>query len=353
MAVLHFLDVGPGDCSIIKHASGRITTIDVCKARSIVPTSAGLLGARAHYNRLLTPAPGAHGLYSGAQLRAPFGVPVLDTMGLQAPDYENAIAYMKARDLDHIFRHIQSHTDMDHMDGIADLFAEFPPANFWDTANTCEKDFENVTQYREKDWLLYRSIREGYASIQPRRLVLYSGSTGSYWNTPGIYGEPHDNLYILAPTPALVQAANQSQDFNDCSYVILWSTPAGRVLFCGDSHDKTWEHILANYLPWIVGVELMIAPHHGRDSERDRAFLSAVKPKLTLFGRAPSEHLAYDAWSNRDLAYITSNQCGTIVVDASTAPMKVFVTKGMFAQSRNPYSWYNDRHRAWFLQTIS
>lgn len=55
MAVLHFLDVGPGDCSIIKHASGRITTIDVCKARSIVPTSAGLLGAHAHYNRLLTP----------------------------------------------------------------------------------------------------------------------------------------------------------------------------------------------------------------------------------------------------------------------------------------------------------
>ena len=37
MGVMHFLNVRPGDCSIIQHASGRVTIVGVCKARSPKP----------------------------------------------------------------------------------------------------------------------------------------------------------------------------------------------------------------------------------------------------------------------------------------------------------------------------
>jgi len=33
MALIHFLNVKQGDCSIIEHNSGRVTVIDVCNAR--------------------------------------------------------------------------------------------------------------------------------------------------------------------------------------------------------------------------------------------------------------------------------------------------------------------------------
>jgi competence protein ComEC len=324
MGTFHFLDVGHGDCSIIEHASGRVTMIDVCKARA-------------------TAAPGAHAYYNS-----------LWPAGLlkSAADYVNPISYMRDRKVGALFRYIQSHTDMDHMDGLTDLFAEFPPLNFWDTANTCGKDDGFGFGYRREDWELYKSIRDGVIGA-PRRLVLYAGAQGPFYNAVTEPGETHDGLYVLAPTPELVRAANECQDFNDCSYVVLWVTRAGRVLFSGDSHDDTWEHILANYADLVADVEIMIAPHHGRDSGRDRKFLDIVRPKLTLFGRAPSEHLAYDAWSNRRLMYITANQAGTVVVDATTNDMHVYVAKEAFARREYPRTWNADIYGGWYWGSIS
>lgn len=408
MGILHFLDIGPGDCSIIKHASARITVIDVCRARSVKP-------AQQIFNALLNslsppPAqPSLGALLSGPHAPPPqeptlgsvfgslasalvpnpldWGTPILSgvskeatlgaILGRSAPplspsvpfqaalealrrnpptsaaanDYENPIAYMTARSLHPVFRQILSHTDMDHMDGLADLYEEFPPANFWDTSNTCKKTFGPGSPYREKDWLLYKSLRDGTALNAPTRLTLYAGDRGKYFNNGGEDGS-QDGLFVLAPTHKLVSDANARQDFNDCSYVILYRSAGGRILFCGDSHDKTWEHILAWHLDDVIGVDLMIAPHHGRHSDRDWDFLRALQPKLTLFGRAPSEHLAYGAWSNLGLPYITSNQAGNVIVDTDTAPMQVFVAKEAFARKRNPYTWFSDYHKAWFLQDI-
>ena len=38
--------------------------------------------------------------------------------------------------------------------------------------------------------------------------------------------------------------ANKKDDYNDCSYVLLYRTGDRRIVFGGDSHDRTWEHIL-------------------------------------------------------------------------------------------------------------
>jgi beta-lactamase superfamily II metal-dependent hydrolase len=384
MGVLHFLDVGQGDCSIIKHLSGRITMIDVCKARTTTHTGLNaLLGGTLPVQRpslgalLQGPLPrsslspfdaavleAVRGAPASGSSLSPFDAVVRDALRApsaprsllsewaSAPEHENPIAYMKAKGLDHIFRYIQTHPDMDHMDGLADLFAAFAPDNFWDTRNTCRKDFEGVTQYRKEDWSLYTSLRDGTARNPPLRLELYSGDQAPYFNRPGLEGGDHDHLHILAPTPWLVAEANRTGEFNDASYVVLWYSRAGRVLFCGDSHDKTWDHILANYGNTIAGVELMIAPHHGRDSDRTRDFLDVARPKLTLFGRAPSQHLAYDAWSNRGLGYITNFQAGTVIVDASQVPMQVFVAKEAFARRQNPRTQFSHAHQAWLLGVI-
>ena len=77
-----------------------------------------------------------------------------------------------------------------------------------------------------------------------------------------------------------------------------------------------------------------------------------MRPKLTFFGNAPSEYLAYDAWNKRDLDYITNNQAGCMVVEVGDDSMPVYVTNEKFARSRNASTYYSEPHRAWFLQII-
>ena len=79
-----------------------------------------------------------------------------------------------------------------------------------------------------------------------------------------------------------------------------------------------------------IVVDLLIAPHHGRKSGRSYDFLDYVNPKLTFFGCASSEHLAYNAWNYRKLTHITNNQCGCIVAEGYDA-MHIYIENSTFA----------------------
>ena len=180
----------------------------------------------------------------------------------------------------------------------------------------------------------------GKPQSNPKRLALYSGSHGQFYNEGETPKSSGDGLYILAPTSELLLSGNECEDFNDCSYVILYKAGNHRILFAGDSHDETWTHILDKHESSVTDVDLLIAPHHGRDSGRDWEFLDVVNPSLTLLGNADSEHLAYSAWNNRRLPFITNNQAGCVMIDAETDTMFVYVTCEAFAKASNPETFY-------------
>ena len=129
------------------------------------------------------------------------------------------------------------------------------------------------------------------------------------------------------------------------------TSPLGR--YAGDSHDATWDHILANHKAEVSRVDVLVAPHHGRDSGRDYEFLDVVKPKLTLFGNAPSEYLAYDQWTSRDLMFITNNQAGTIILNVLGENLDVFVSHEPFARAfvedRTYDTHFSADSRGWFI----
>jgi beta-lactamase superfamily II metal-dependent hydrolase len=335
MTILHFLNVGQGDCSIIWHATGRVSMVDVCRARRSMPRSSrglSLLEAFARDQRGEMPAHLAGLQHAG---------PAADV------GHTNPIDYLRKIGVVYLHRFILTHPDMDHMDGLADLIDTFPPLNFWDTANI--KAFTPSRQYRDEDWRLYLGLRDGLITDGPTRLILHAGDTGAFWNRGGYGGVPHDDLHVLAPTPELISAANRVGDWNDASYVLLQLTPAGRILFWGDAHDRTRAYVVSRYADLLRGVEIMIAPHHGRDSNGDRDYLSIIQPRLTLFGCAPSQHLAYDAWYNRDLRFITNTQAGNIVVDSRTTAMAIYVENEAFARKQNAQTFFDPIYDAWFL----
>jgi beta-lactamase superfamily II metal-dependent hydrolase len=328
MPVIHYLNVGSGDCSLITHHSGHVTVVDVFNAQK--------------ENVLLEKVTAL----SAAQEEGVLG-------NFNQKKYPvNPISYLKSHEITSVFRFIATHPDMDHLGGIKLFFETFEPLNFWDTDNQEEKDFEEETKYNEDDWIFYKNLRDTSPKSDPKRLTLCSGARGKYYNEDEEGKGGGDGLHILAPTTELVAEANESGDYNDCSYVILYKTHNHRVLFGGDSHDKTWEHILSAHKSDVKSVDLLIAPHHGRASKRSYEFLDVLRPKMTFFGNANAEHLAYGAWNYRKLPFITNNQAGSMVVDAESDPMGLYVTNKRFAEASNPDTFYSSTFKAYYYGTI-
>ena len=328
MSRIHFLNVKEGDCSVIQHNTGRVSVIDVCNAQPLTPDS-----------RAITLSDS----YASHAVGGNFG---------QKNHPVNPIEYFESRGISQIFRFVLTHPDMDHMDGLRFLMHKYRPPNFWDTANNKEvsdSDWES-SHYSKNDWELYKTIRDGKPTRDPKRLTLYSGDNGMYWNEdPPNDG---DGITILSPTPALVAEANQTGDYNDCSYVLLYYTGNYKIVFGGDSHDKTWNHILENHKSRVSDVDLLIAPHHGRDSGRSYEFLDVLKPKMTFFGNAKSEHLAYHAWNNRNLEFITNNQANCMIVNISQIAMSLYVTHENFARAKNPSTTYSPEIQGWYVKNV-
>ena len=331
MPTIHFLNVKDGDCSVIQHVSGRVSMIDVCNAKP----SESMASMR-------------------EMALAKSAIPTVGGNFNQKAYPVNPLAYLAEHGISSIFRFILTHPDMDHMDGIKALFDEFPPVASWDTDNQKEMDSSSwsTSPYNRADWDFYKNLRDTNPHDNPRRLTNFSGDNGQYWNRDENGNPGGDGWTILSPTQELVNEANETDDYNDCSYVLLYRTGNKRIVFGGDSHDRSWEHILKNWNEDVRNIDLLIAPHHGRDSGRSYEFLNVLRPTLTFFGNARSEHLAYDHWRNRGLPIVTNNQANCMVVDASTTPMNLYVTNETFAKRVNPSTFYSHRFQAWFAYPI-
>lgn len=73
---------------------------------------------------------------------------------------------------------------------------------------------------------------------------------------------------------------------------------------------------------------------------------------MTFFGNANSEHLAYSAWDYRKLEFITNNQANCMVVDCTGDNLSVYLTNENFARKVNPYTFFNEKYKAWYLKDI-
>lgn len=304
---VHFLNVKQGDCVLLERPSGRLTMIDICSGNlSIKEPEASLAG-----------------LFKAEKPRGNYQMCSKPT---------NPVDYLTSKGLNEIWRFVLTHPDMDHMDGIKELFRRKTVHHFWDCGiRKAKPEFESGGPYLEDDWNFYEDLIndrvKGTKVIGPR-----AGDIGKYWSSDDDEGNGHgDYISIVSPNEGLVSSANNNGDINDASYVIVYRSCAGRIIFSGDSNDKTWEYILENHEDLVSDAAVLFAPHHGRRSDRDYAFLDVVKPRISFFGCAPSDHLAYSAWQYRDLLYFTNNQCGNVHIYPEDKQVDVFIENSTYA----------------------
>lgn len=323
---VHALNVGEGDCYILDRGTSRGTTvIDICS---------GNLEAKP-----LTLAE----LMKSAKPKGNYGMAEKPT---------NPVDYMVNKGLTRIWRFILTHPDMDHMDGIKNLFQTCSVSNFWDSEARCEKpDFSNG-RYKEEDWNFYTDLIGGQVSgvnvVKPK-----AGAKNKYWNHDDEEGGG-DYVHIVSPNLDLIAAASKTGDTNDASYVIVYQSAAGKIVFPGDSHDATWKHVLEHHRALVADAAVLFAPHHGRKSDRDYSFLDVVKPRVSFFGCAPSEHLAYSAWDYRKLLFFTSNQCGNVHIypNFDTKKVDVYIENRSYASDFNGGAEREQKDGYWHLCSV-
>jgi beta-lactamase superfamily II metal-dependent hydrolase len=223
---------------------------------------------------------------------------------------------------------------MDHLDGFDALLDQFAVCNFWDTGvRRAKPDFAEHCTYREADWDRYVTVRDGEEEGVATG-IRRAGAQFAFGNKNEKGEGGGDGLYILAPDRELVNNSQEDGDLNDSSYVILYRSSGGRVLLPGDAHDDTWDYVTKHYAKDVAGCSFMLALHHGRDSDREYEFLDHIRPTVTLIGCAPSEHIDYSQWRNRNLECFTSNQAGNVVLDIFGGQIDVYVENVTFAKAK-------------------
>ena len=135
MASVHFLNVAPGDCTIIRHASGRVSMIDICDGN----IEEQVIKADLAEARRMSP-------------RGNFGMCAYPT---------NPIGYIQSLGIENIWRFILTHPDMDHMDGLNALVDTIGINNFWHPGVDREPPEFEGGPYDEADWNRYAKLRAG------------------------------------------------------------------------------------------------------------------------------------------------------------------------------------------------
>lgn len=246
---IYVLNVGKGNCVVVPFPSGRLSVVDIDDSH--IPDEEELVED-----------------ISGVK-KMPLTHPV-DWICDQFPN-------------DDVFRFILTHPDMDHMSGLSRLSDEKPIKNFWSVANTkemSEGDFENGP-YSYEDWVAYKNYKaglKGNTALGPLR----EHTSDCCW--------VQDGIRILSPDKAIVDQANEEEEYNHASYVLSIRHENGRrVILGGDASREALDNTAAYYKTSYdkqafdrLRGSVVVAPHHGSKNNTSKGFMDAVSPDAVV-----------------------------------------------------------------------
>lgn len=224
----------------------------------------------------------------------------------------------EAKDGKEITRFISTHPDDDHFRGLPYLDDQIGIVNFYCVENKAVKEDDT------EDFKRYCELRDG-----EHHFYISKGCSRKWMNRSDDERDS-SGINILWPVvnntefkKVLASAASDGSDVNNLSPVITYSIENNIVaMWMGDMEHDFLEKI-KDQVDWPK-VDLLFAPHHGRDSGKISAdVLKKLDPYIIIIGEAPSKHLNYYAGYNT----IKQNSAGDIVFDCSGNRVHIYVSK--------------------------
>lgn len=265
MIEIHFLNVGHGDCTIIKFDSKRIAMIDINNSKVLDEDSRREIARRFGYSdELLT-------LYEYLRVK-PDKIKKYEETLTDPVEY-----YQKKFGEESIFRFILTHPDMDHMTGLYRLNTQegIPILNFWDTKHSVTKsddpkDWEN-TGYDIRDWRHYKVLRKSESS--PRALFYLRGDQYSFFK--------EDSIHIWSPFEHQ-EDISEDNEINELSYILFIQHGKCNIMLGGDATTEVWQQIYESRDGKFPKIHLLKASHHGRKTGYHWQSIKAMAPDYTV-----------------------------------------------------------------------
>ncbi len=214
-------------------------------------------------------------------------------------------------------RFISTHPDQDHVQGLKYLDSRMGLLNFYCIKNAATK--EDPTE----DFEHYCKLRD-----DPKKAFYIFKGCSRRWMNEWNDERGSAGINILWPSTsntdfqAALDAAESGESPNNTSAIIKYSLNGGvTALWMGDLETEFMEKIDGQVdLP---KVDLLFAPHHGRESGRvPDEWLEQMDPTVIVLGEAESEKMwYYPGWN-----VITQNSAGDIVFDCQSGKVHVYVS---------------------------
>ncbi len=267
MLKVHILNVGHGDCIISEFPSGRLTVVDINRSQqmdmdSLMEILALMDPSKASLNRIL------HNMglmdYHSLIESAGYYIQLTDPI---------SYIYQLSRNRYNIFSFISTHPHMDHLTGLFDLYQTIKMANAWVLPNSFTQHLSRLSETQKADWELYKFLRDGKQSTI-KVITPLAGDMNNFWADEGIK--------ILAPNQILLNTADNNNDANSMSYVLLIKYGYSKIILGGDAEEVTWKYIVENFKDEIENIHLLKASHHGRDRGYYQPAVKLMSPAYTV-----------------------------------------------------------------------
>lgn len=294
-----FVNVGHGDCTIVKFPSGRVMMVDICNSKVLdEDTKAELLETEgwSATSVAVDRAMGWAGAESAVRRYADLLDDPIDVLKNNLPGQD-------------IWRFILTHPDMDHMTGLHRLFShedDIGVTVFWDTDNSKGEPEKHGKGYDERDWEEYKRIRGREAD--PQAMQLYRDAWNHYWSD--------DSIYILSPTPSLKDECNENEDWNNLSYALRIVHGESSLILPADVEGRAQRAMVEHFGKKLKSTVLK-APHHGRASGYHEDFAEAVNPDYTIVsvGKKPSSDASNKYKKHTNKSVFSTRFQGTIYAE--------------------------------------
>jgi competence protein ComEC len=285
---IHVLNVGAGSCTVMRSPQGRTAMIDINDG-----------GELRSYER--------EEIVKTASLLEQAIVLAREKRKLDDP-----IEWYRANIGGSVFRFILSHPDKDHMSGIRRLLqGELDVTNFWDLPHKRtrkESDFSSEGGWRDWQWYdAFRRKLEVEGVTWPKRLEPMRGDSRDFWAA--------DDIEILSPTVQLVADCDESDVYNDASYVLrVAHGPTSSLMLASDVEEKAWNDMLAARVRLRANV--LIASHHGRKSGYHAEAMRLIRPEVIIVSTAklPPEHDGIPLYRKHTDRVFSTRDHGTISI---------------------------------------
>lgn len=256
-------------------------------------------------------------------VKAPNGKYIIIDLGTGTQESGNE-SPLKKRKYDNITYMVITHPHLDHIDDILQFDDNSPNILHRAKSITNSEVMKNVRNCDKEKFEKYCEINDRYNSP-------VQSDDENNPNNPDNY----DGLEIKVFSTSTCDISN----FNNFSSVIVFTLSQVKVVVCGDNEKESLDVLMNqdDFKTAIKNADVLVAPHHGRESAYHTDFVSLVNPRITVISDTnKSESSASEKYTQISRGYNVYDSKGETTKRYCLTTRKDGNIKVVFGESDDP-----------------